>query len=350
MELRIRRAVFRWELRYNDFMLEKPPIAEAEIAAILWDAYVVPTSRITFLPLGADVNTAVYRVESGVEAYFLKLRRNFDPLSVLVPTWLGEQGLRQVIAPLRTGEGALFTTLLDYACILYPFITGADAYANPLSENQWRTFGTALRTVHNAALPPELRVQLPRETFSDQIRVQVRHFQARAQAKHFDDPHCLALAAAFHTYQAQIDTLLERAGALADVLRDRPPELVLCHSDIHAWNLLLAETGDLYMVDWDEPILAPKERDLMFIGAGLGGIWNTSREEALFYEGYGAAVVDRQALAYYRCERIAADLAAIAEQIFDRRGSSPDREQGLRFFTSNFHRGGVFEIACRTDR
>lgn len=32
------------------------------------------------------------------------------------------------------------------------------------------------------------------------------------------------------------------------------------------------------IVDWDEPIMAPKERDLMFIGGGVANVWNDPSE------------------------------------------------------------------------
>ena len=69
--------------------------------------------------------------------------------------------------------------------------------------------------------------------------------------------------------RAEIDHLVRRAGELALALQARPLEFVLCHSDVHAWNLLISTDGELYIVDWDNPILAPKERDLMFIGGGV---------------------------------------------------------------------------------
>jgi hypothetical protein len=46
----------------------------------------------------------------------------------------------------------------------------------------------------------------------------------------------------------------------------------LCHSDIHAGNILIDVNDDFYIVDWDNPILAPKEHDLMFIGGGQRGV------------------------------------------------------------------------------
>ena len=93
---------------------------------------------------------------------------------------------------------------------------------------------------------------------------------------------------AFQVRQARADS--ER---LARVLQARSPEFTLCHSDVHAGNLLIGADDAFYIVDWDSPILAPKERDLMFIGGGLMGAWRAPREEeALFYRGYGATRID----------------------------------------------------------
>ena len=50
------------------------------------------------------------------------------------------------------------------------------------------------------------------------------------------------------------------------------------------------------MVDWDGLLLAPRERDLMFVA---GEEWTR------FLEGYGPAALDRTVLAYYRAARAA---------------------------------------------
>ena len=39
--------------------------------------------------------------------------------------------------------------------------------------------------------------------------------------------------------------------------------------------------------------MAPKERDLMFIGGGVANTWNNPREEEFFYKGYRKININR---------------------------------------------------------
>src|SRR5215216_7511990 len=106
--------------------------------------------------------------------------------------------------------------------------------------------------------------------------------------------------------------------------------MAVCHSDLHAGNVLVGADDQLAIVDWDERILAPKERDLMFIAGGVGGIWNTDQKTRWFYHGYGQTAIDLLALCYYRYERIVVDIAERAEQIFGMQGSVEERQKRLR--------------------
>ena len=131
----------------------------------------------------------------------------------------------------------------------------------------------------------------------------------------------------------------------------RSPEFIVCHSDIHAGNLHIGTDGDLYIVDWDAPILAPKERDLMYAGGGLMGDWRSPQEEeSLFYQAYGQTDINWQAIAYYRCERIIEDIAIYCEQLLLTDNGGEDREQSLHYLKSNFLPNGTIEIARRSDK
>jgi spectinomycin phosphotransferase len=230
--------------------------------------YDLQDARVTFLPIGADFNTAVYRVDTPDKtAYFLKLRKGpFTEVTVTLPHCLKTQGLRQIIDPLPTRAGRLWGRLDAYKMILYPFIEGKDAYEQAPSDRQWVDFGEALKSIHTATLPPAISNQIPLETYSPDWRDEVKAFQAQAEANAFAEPVAAKLAAYMRARRSEIDRLVRRAGQLAQVLGERSPELVLCHSDIHAGNLHMCAGDSLYIVDWDAPIFAPKELDLAMLG------------------------------------------------------------------------------------
>ncbi len=347
-------------------MLEKPDLADNLIRARLAEAFGLRLRELKFLPLGADVNTAVYRaVAEDKTPYFLKLRKGaFDEITVSVPRYLKAQGIGAIIAPLETTTGKLWAGLGDFKMILYPFVEGQNGYEAPLSDGQWIKFGAALRDIHttltgvqgSASLPPALAALIPGETFSPEWRDMVKAFQAQVEENEYADPTAAKVAALMRTRREEIHRLVARTDELGLALQRRPLtsgtpegwERVLCHTDIHPGNLLLGADDALYIVDWDNPVLAPKERDLMLIGGCP--TWNSPREEALFYRGYGPTEIDPTALAYYRYERIIQDIAAYCQQLLWSSAGNEDREQSFAYFASNFLSGHEIEIARERDQ
>ena len=356
-------------------MLEKPDLQDQLIISRLQDDYGLQVAQVTFLPLGADVNTAVYRLVTGEgKAYFLKLRKgDFDEITVALPQFLMGQGFQSIIAPLETRAGQRWASLEPFKMILYPFIEGNNGYEVALSDQQWQDFGKALKGIHTVQAPPALARLIPRETYSLRWREMVTAFQAQIEETTFDDPTAAKLAAFMQARREVINHLLRRAGQLGLALQARSLDFVLCHSDIHAGNLLIgahsanthsadarsantrsanarsANTRSaVYIVDWDNPSFAPKERDLTLVGGCP--VWNGPHDEELFYQGYGRAEVDRMALAYYRYERIIQDIAAFCEQIFLTVEGGEDREQSYQYFTGQFLPNHEVEIACKTDQ
>ncbi len=319
-------------------MLTPPALATETISACLRESYGLRVRQVTFLPLGADVNAAVYRVEAqDGAAYFLKLRRgNFDEIAVAVPAFLRAHGAQRVMAPLPATEGRLWVSGHGFVWILYPFMEGKNGYEVALSDAQWVALGESLRAIHSAVLPAEISQRVPREAYSPRWRDIVTQFDQQVETRVYDDPVAERLAAFWRANRSEIRLIVERASALGETLRRQAAPFVICHSDLHAGNLLLGADGAMAIVDWDDPIFAPKERDLMFVGSNLSGVWDDAREVALFYQGYGATTLDPVALSYYRYERIVADLAAYGEQIFGAQGSLEDREVGLRQMTGQF--------------
>jgi spectinomycin phosphotransferase len=334
-------------------MLTKPDLQDEEIIACLQREYGLQAEGLAFLPLGADLNTAVYRAftEDG-GPYFVKLRRGvFDEITVVLPKFLSDQGVRQIIAPLATREGQLWAVLNAFKLILYPFVEGHSAREAALSDRQWADFGAALNAIHTTSLPETLARLIQKEAYSPRWREIVREFMVRVAHETYDDAVAAELAVFLRGRRGEILGLVERAERLAQALQARARAFAVCHSDIHASNVHIDATGRLYIVDWDNPILAPKERDLMYVGGAQGFVGHTpEEEETLFYRGYGQTKIDPIALAYYRYERIVEDIAVYCEQLLLSSEGGEDREQSLRYLASDFEPGDTIEIAYKSDR
>jgi spectinomycin phosphotransferase len=332
-------------------MLEPPGLSDDAIVKCLRDAYGISVCAVAFLPLGADQDSAVYRVAAtDGTVYFLKLRRGalFEP-SIVIPHWLHAQGVCEVIPPLPMTDSALWTRLEPFTVVLYPFVEGKDATEMPLSERQLVQFGAALRRLHDAAPSTEFLRGIPVEDYTPYWRDRARMFLDLTADRTFADPVAAQTGWLLQTHREALTQCIARTRQLAEVLDRDPTCFCLCHSDIHAWNILNTGEGEFYIVDWDTLVLAPRERDLMFIGAWAGQ-WETPREAGAFYAGYGPAKVDRTALAYYRHERVIQDVVAYCEALLLTEEGGADREVMYRQLASNFGPGGVLEYARATER
>jgi spectinomycin phosphotransferase len=302
-------------------MREKPPLPDATIIACLRDHYHLTITELEFLPLGNDSSASVYRASADDgRAFLLKLKRDpvFEP-GLQVPRYLKDQGMKQVVVPLPTITGTLWRTVDDFALILYPFIDGDEGMAAGLSDRQWLEYGAVVRQLHASQLPADLLAQVPRETFVPQAKWSgvIRELQATVPTRNYDHPAEQELAQFWQDHHAEIQRILDRTAALGRELQKRSLDFVLYHGDIHTANLLLTPEGDLFVVDWDQPVIAPKERDLMFI---VGGTVQRSpineREQALFFQSYGPTEIDWPVLAYYRYEWLVQDIGDYGERVF----------------------------------
>ena len=241
-------------------MLEKPDLPDEQLISCLRDYYGLQIVQVDFLPLGNDLNTAVYRVVADdARPYFLKLRSgDFDQIAVAIPRLLSDQGMAQIIAPIASSTGQLWARLDAYAVIFSPFVAGQNGFEVDVSDRQRVEIGVALKRIHSLDVPEVLRQRLPRESYAPYWRDLVRGFQARAEDTVFAEPVAAQLTALLRAKRAIIAELIQRAEQLASLLQKRSLEYVLCHADIHAGNILIDANAALYIVDWDTLILAPK--------------------------------------------------------------------------------------------
>src|SRR5579872_5609782 len=296
-------------------MKEKLSLSDQSIIKCLSSDYNIAVSRLIFLPIGADIDASLYKAETQDLSYFIKIKRGHRAdIGAVIGVLLYDAAISQIIPLVKTIQGQLTRRIEDFTLIVYPFVEGQDGFVRNLTDNQWIAFGKALRQIHTIELPPSIQKQIRQETYSPKWREIVRTFMA-LEVEPVGDEITLKLWQFMKKNRSVIYRLLNRAEELGQKLQKESHRYVLCHSDMHGGNLLLVGNGDFYIVDWDDPIMAPKERDLMFIGGGVANVWNQPHEEALFYKGYGKVEVNTAILSYYRHERIVEDIAVYGQAL-----------------------------------
>jgi spectinomycin phosphotransferase len=304
-------------------MREQPDIAEERLRACLQDQYDLLPVTLEFLPVGHDYNAGVYRAvsEQGT-AYLLKVtsRPLYEP-RYLVPRYLNDQGITAVVAPLPTTSGALWTMLSEWTVIAYPFIEGDTSWTG-MTYEQWKEVGTIFKQIHQVMLPPAGFESLLKETFdTTEYARWVRDFETQHLHWRQDGSDSWrALRASWAAHQSTIHTTVTSLEKLAEVLKARPLPYVICHADLHPANLLRDSAGRVFVLDWDEVLLAPKERDFIFI-----------REPPAdaFWQGYSAIEIDWTALTYYLWERVVQEVIACAGDVYFRDDLAEESKEDL---------------------
>ncbi len=286
-------------------MREQPKIPEERLRACLQNHYDLIPVTLEFLPVGLDYNAGVYRVvsEQGTP-YLLKVtsRPLYEP-ACRVPGYLKDQGIASVVAPLPTRNNALWTKAEDWTVIVYPFLDGDTSWTG-MTDEQWKEVGSIFQQIHQAILPPFGFESLRKETFDPTEYARwIRDFETglavagtpHAQALNEGSASERALRASWMAHQSTIHMVVTSLEKLAGVLQARTLPYVICHADLHPANLLRDRSGHVFVIDWDEVMLAPKERDFLFIKESSADS-ETLPIPPAFFQGYGQTEIDWIAL------------------------------------------------------
>ncbi|HEU5379894.1 MAG TPA: aminoglycoside phosphotransferase family protein [Ktedonobacteraceae bacterium] len=316
-------------------MRELPSIEEEHLRACLQEQYGLIAVRLEFLPVGHDYSAGVYRVESVQgRAYLLKVssRLLYEP-GCLVPEYLHNQGITSVVAPVPTTSGALWTKPGEWILMLYPWIDG-ECSLTGMTDAQWKEVGSIFQRIHQIKLPSSGFELLRREQFAPTEYVRwIRTFEAQfTQESSEASTSQLALRTSWEAHQPTIHTAVTTLEKLAGILQSQTFPYVICHADLHARNLIRDRAGHVCVIDWDEVMLAPRERDFIFI---------REPHAPAFFQGYGETEIDWSLLAYYLWERVVQDLIYYAQNVcFRDDWAEETRAQVAQMFHENLAPGG----------
>ncbi|CDZ75783.1 serine/threonine protein kinase [Legionella massiliensis] len=328
----------------------KSSIEDQHIIELLQTHYGVEVHTVQLMSEGADTEALAYKADSQTNSYFVKLKYGYyNEINLSLVHHLYHSGIKEIILPIPTVENKFMQQLEHSKIIVYPFIHALNGFTKELTKEQWLNLGRTVKKIHEASVPDLIQQQLRKEMYSAQWRDLVRSLYSRMEPDISDNKITADFKLYFKEKIDQIHQLVDSAEELSKKIHFDPQLNVLCHTDIHAGNILVDDNDSIHIIDWDEPMLAPKERDLMFIGGGVGNVWNRSHEVSWFYEGYGNLSINKTILSYYRHERIVEDVAIYGQDILAEKQTEQSRLEMLHHFKGMFAVNGVVEIAFASE-
>lgn len=331
-------------------MRTEPALNTDTIKHCLAVDYGFDVGALHWLGTGYDMDAFGYEaVEPKGCSWFVRFSRGpVNPGSVNVPLLLASSGVSNILAPVPTRAGDLWSNVDEGTVVVFPFIRGNDGTTG-LTDEQWLVFGQTLAAVHNGGFEHTLSAGLPTDSFSSDSIQPVLNVLNR-----IDEGACErradGIAEFLHAKRALLRAIVHRMHELGDQLKAKPFERVLCHGDIHAANILVSDAGELYLTDWDTARIAPRERDLIFIIGSRIARKVEPREESIFLKGYGSVYPDPEALSYYRYERILEDVGEIGTRRLLTDEVLPETENlDLDLLQRLFSPGDIVETTLESD-
>ncbi|MBA2281037.1 MAG: phosphotransferase [Acidimicrobiia bacterium] len=246
---------------------------EAVVAAVAggWDLRV---RRIDHVPLGFGSHHWQVEIDGGERRFVTaddleaKRRSPTEPLgrprqrldaALSAACWLREAGLPFVVAPLRTGTGAVLHELDErFAVAVYPFVDGEahpwGAYPTPAA----RAVLDLVATLHAAPGPPPTALV---DDFEVPNRADLLAALDHLDAPWDTGPYGERARLHFARHAGSIPPVLDHYDDLVARAGRRPERLVLTHGEPHRGNTMDTATGPV-LIDWETALVAPPERDL----------------------------------------------------------------------------------------
>ena len=204
----------------------------------------------------------------------------------------GRAGIVNIAHPIPTSHGQMRIQVRDFQIALFDWISGKTAQDHKLTDRQLERLGELLAKIHqsktvigeypvreNFAIPFRDRFLAIFDTLSKIVGKSTKY---RTRVKLFLEPHR-------QKFMRELETLEK----LQRKVEARRLEFVNCHGEPSPGNVLSSDNDEVHLLDWDDPIFAPKEKDLLFF---------KGNEEPVM-KGYSAfskdTIIDRDALEFY---------------------------------------------------
>ncbi len=269
-----------------------------------------------------------YMVSTKARRYFLKVyersRASTQKWTALIDVYAPIVGYLADTKLKGRISNPIMTVYNEYRCedehniyMLYEHIDGVTIGERELSDSQVSQLGEIIAILHSFN---QSNLNFPTDRIVEDYALPFCHYLMDT-LEHIDDlDNDVRLVLA--PYADRLRQLCESTISLSLKLGENNKSMVLCHADIHNFNLMEVK-GRVVLIDWEGLKLAPPEQDMMFMVDTE--YWDR------FYKVYRGLhkgyTIDRHALSFYRGRRKLEDVWEWIQQlIYDKQDEEKRQE------------------------
>ncbi|WP_339234821.1 phosphotransferase [Oceanobacillus sp. FSL W7-1281] len=275
-----------------------------------------------------------FEIKAEDAAYFLKVyekRRASTPKLTAwidqyapIVEWLANNSdlKGKIPVPLQTKEGKYQCEDAENSYLLYSFIDGETIGEQDLTKQQVSEFAHIIAALHSFGEEIPFPTEALKEDFEVPFLVELE------EVIHFNEKHLPEeLYVLFRENREKIDAWISSVKGLSKKLKSLSFDMVLCHTDLHHWNLMEAEK--LILIDWEGLKLAPAEADMMLLTEKP--YWKQFMKVYLqHHENYH---INQDALAFYQLRRRLEDIWEFAEQLLYEELDAQEKDEIIGYLT-----------------
>lgn len=253
---------------------------------------------------------AAYRVETEDQIYFLKVyskkraltahyTRNIEAYSRVMQDLADVYGFAEYTAiPVAGLNGEYRIETEDSILWLFTWIAGVTIAESPLDDTDAARLAEVIECMHKAVDKITFPAEFPAEVFhsanTDKLRNILKDGTGIAEEL-------------IRSYAGMAEQAVEYVKRKEEIYRSESYPFVLCHTDIHSWNLM-RRTADrkIMLIDFEGLKLAPAENDLGLLPQEYAQqVWDC----------YSLKKPDPELIEYYQLTRIIDDIVEEVEEM-----------------------------------
>lgn len=289
---------------------------------------------LSIVPQKGGWSALAYKVSDGAKNYFLKAyetnRSSTSKLTAMidihvpVTIWLNQNTnlCGKLPVPILTKNGDFKYKDKHAVYLLYQYIDGETIGDSVLTEKQVEQFCNMITELHSSN---EALMSFDVKKITETFRLPFLQVLKKNLISNFESLPVDLKALLFDRLHS-LDRLIHCIEMLSLSLIRNTPRMVLCHTDIHNWNLI--QTNDtLILIDWEGMKVAPPEADIMF----LTDKPYYDRFLKIYREKHPDFQVNPDAMEFYMAKRKLEDAWEFVEQLLFDSQDEESRSQTLQY-------------------